>query len=62
MNKIKIEKVKPMISHHFNRPIPGVTWEQFWAVWDKLMDQGKFKEATIFVVERYNHKWNKGKS
>ena len=61
MGKIILHNTQPMYTNVKNEPIPGVTFEQFWEVWDKLMDQGKIKDATIFLVERYNSRWNEGK-
>ncbi len=60
MPKVIINKTTPIFRNVKNEPMPGVTFEQFWAVWDKLMDQGNIKEATIFLQQRYNKRWNKG--
>lgn len=55
-----IKKVAPIIMNVKNEPMSGVSFEQFWAVWDKLMDQNKVREASIFLVQRYNKGWNEG--
>lgn len=60
MTKIIIKKATPIFKHIKNEPIPGVTWEQFWEVWDSLMKHDKIQEATIFLQQRYNQRWNRG--
>ncbi len=60
MTNVIIKKVTPIFKNVKNEPIPGVTFEQFWEVWDNLMDHEKIQEATIFLQQRYNPKWNKG--
>ena len=60
MPNVHIKKATPIFRNVKNEPIPEVTFEQFWEVWDKLMDQGKIQEATIFLQQRYNPKWNRG--
>lgn len=60
MGKIILHNTQPMYKNVKNEPMSGVTFEQFWAVWDKLMDQGKIQDATIFLVQRYNARWNRG--
>ena len=61
MSKIRINKTTPIFKNVINEPIPEVTFEQFWEVWDELMDRGKIQEATIFLQQRYNSRWNEGK-
>ena len=60
MTNVIIKKTTPIFKNVKNDPLPGVSFEQFWAVWDKLMDQGKIQEATIFLQQRYNKRWNEG--
>lgn len=60
MPNIIINKATPIFKRIKNEPILGVTWEQFWEVWDNLMDHDKINEATIFYQQRFNSRWLRG--
>lgn len=38
-----------------------MTFEEFWKMWDRLMDKEMYNEAWIFLYSNYKEKWNRGK-
>lgn len=60
MTNLIIKKVQPIMKMVKNEPIKDLPFEEFWRTWDKLMDKEMFIQANIFLVRRYNNRWNRG--
>lgn len=55
-----INKVKPNMIFVKNEPMEGLPFDDFWKSWDRLMNKEMYREANIFLHQRYNPIWNKG--
>ena len=53
----------PNIQQQFikNEPDHDMSFESFWDIWDNLMNRDMFIQANIFLLQRYNRRWNEGK-